>query len=81
MGYVSSWRFVVFTCLLSLLTCLSQGVWVAIAALSYSGATFDKTTRTFRWTPLAAQVGRHGVTFSVSDGKATDLEGVVVTVN
>ncbi|NOT54635.1 MAG: hypothetical protein HOP18_08540 [Deltaproteobacteria bacterium] len=46
-----------------------------------SGTTFDKTTRTFRWTPLAAQVGRYAVTFSVSDGKATDMESVVVTVN
>lgn len=46
-----------------------------------SGATFDKNTRTFRWTPSAAQVGRYAVTFSVSDGRATDLEGVIVTVN
>lgn len=45
-----------------------------------AGATFDKNIRTFRWTPTAAQVGRHSVTFSVPDGKATDLETVAITV-
>ena len=35
MGRVASWQFVVFTCLLAFLTSLSQGVSIAVAALSY----------------------------------------------
>jgi hypothetical protein len=43
-----------------------------------SGATFSG--RTFTWTPSAAQVGTHRVTFTVSDGQSQDSETVTITV-
>ncbi len=45
-----------------------------------TGAAFNPTTRTFSWTPTAAQIGTHDITFSVTDGKDTDFEIVTVTV-
>jgi hypothetical protein len=54
--------------------------------LSYSasnlptGAAFNSSTRAFSWTPTAAQAGSYTVTFSVSDGAASDSEAVTITV-
>lgn len=46
------------------------------------GATFDPATRTFRWTPLAGQVGVYpGVHFEVTDGTFVDSEDITITVN
>ena len=45
------------------------------------GATFDPQTRTFSWTPGAAQVGVYpGIHFEVSDGELTDFEDITITV-
>ncbi|MBI3464071.1 MAG: carboxypeptidase regulatory-like domain-containing protein, partial [Planctomycetes bacterium] len=44
------------------------------------GASFDAATRTFSWTPGEAQDGTHSVTFSVSDGTATDSETMTIMV-
>ncbi len=45
------------------------------------GASFNTTTNTFFWTPLASQVGTHQVTFNVSDGGGgTDSETITITV-
>ena len=45
------------------------------------GATFDPTTRAFSWTPNAAQAGTYLVSFTASDGQASDTERIVITVN
>ena len=46
-----------------------------------SGANFNPATRTFSWTPSAAQVGAYpGVVFGVSDGALSDSETVTITV-
>lgn len=46
------------------------------------GASFNPQTRTFTWTPTEAQgPGSFDVTFTVSDGAATDSETVTITVN
>jgi PKD repeat protein len=56
-------------------------------ALSYttsilpSGASFDPGTRTFSWCPDFDAAGAYSVTFTVSDGKLTDIEEVGITVN
>jgi hypothetical protein len=44
-----------------------------------TGATFIK--QTFSWTPTASQIGRHTITFSVSDGTDTDTEEIFVQVD
>src|SRR5688500_12099671 len=56
-------------------------------ALTYSatglpaGATFNATTRTFSWTPGFSAAGSYpGVTFTVSDGTASDSEAITITV-
>lgn len=45
-----------------------------------AGAVFNPETRTFTWTPTAAQVGQHQVTFWVTDGIDTDSETITITV-
>ncbi len=46
-----------------------------------AGASFDPATRTFTWTPTAAQAGTHAVTFTVADPHGlTDAETVAITV-
>lgn len=50
-----------------------------------AGAVFDSdpdspTFRTFTWTPTAAQVGQHQITFWVTDGIDTDSETITITV-
>ncbi len=46
------------------------------------GAGFSSSTRVFTWTPAPGQAASYpGVTFSVSDGKATTSESIVITVN
>ena len=45
------------------------------------GATFDPGTRTFAWTPGAAQVGNYpNVHFSVTDGFSSDAEDIGIAV-
>ena len=45
------------------------------------GSTFNPGTRTFSWTPTAADVGAHpGVHFSVGDGIFSDAEDIGITV-
>ncbi len=46
-----------------------------------SGAVFTPSTRSFSWIPGNDQAGTYSVTFSASDGTATDSETVVFTVN
>ena len=45
------------------------------------GASFDSATRTFSWTPAADQMGKHTVTFSVSDGTLSATEAIDVDVS
>ncbi len=46
-----------------------------------SGATFDQVARTFTWIPQSGQVGAYAnVRFEVSDGMATDVEEITITV-
>lgn len=45
-----------------------------------AGAGFDAASGAFRWTPAANQAGQYPVTFSVSDGSASDSETVLITV-
>ncbi|MDD1696739.1 MAG: Ig domain-containing protein, partial [Methanoregula sp.] len=42
-------------------------------------ATFNSTTGTFAWTPIAAQAGTYAVTFTVTDGSLNDSETVWIT--
>lgn len=46
-----------------------------------SGAVFAPSTRSFSWIPGNDQAGTYSVTFSASDGTASDSETVVFTVN
>jgi hypothetical protein len=54
--------------------------------LSYSvttppdGSVFNSDTATFTWTPQTGQSGNYSVTFTVSDGSATDSETVNIKV-
>jgi serine protease AprX len=46
-----------------------------------SGASFDPLLRVFTWTPRFGQAGTYpGVTFTVSDGVATDSEVIAITI-
>lgn len=45
------------------------------------GASFNKTSGAFTWTPAVGQAGVYTLTFKVSDGYLTDSENVTVTVN
>ncbi len=45
-----------------------------------SGASFNTSTRAFSWSPTYTQAGTYNVTFTVSDGTATDSETVAITV-
>ncbi len=45
-----------------------------------TGASFNANTRTFAWTPEAAQIGTHPVMFQVSDGDVTVSETIAITV-
>jgi len=45
-----------------------------------AGATFDTSTGAFSWAPDYTQAGTYTVTFSVSDGVATDTEVATITV-
>lgn len=45
-----------------------------------AGAVFNPATQTFSWTPTFAQSGSYNVTFSVSDGFASDSEIVQINV-
>ncbi|HJH29059.1 MAG TPA: PGF-pre-PGF domain-containing protein, partial [Methanosarcinaceae archaeon] len=44
------------------------------------GATFNNSTRVFKWTPSDTQVGPHPVIFKVTDGLSQDSENVTITV-
>jgi len=46
-----------------------------------AGASFDAGTQVFIWNTSSLDAGVHFVTFSVSDGNATDSEEVEITVN
>ncbi len=45
------------------------------------GASFNRTSGAFAWTPAVGQAGVYTITFKVSDGYLTDSENVTVTVN
>ncbi|MCH8295315.1 putative Ig domain-containing protein, partial [Candidatus Poribacteria bacterium] len=45
-----------------------------------TGATFDASTRTFSWTPTAAQIGAHTVSFTVSASGGSDTESPTINV-
>jgi hypothetical protein len=45
-----------------------------------SGATLSSTTGAFSWTPAGGQAGSYAVTFTVSDGRATDSETITIAV-
>lgn len=45
------------------------------------GASFNKTSGNFTWTPAVGQAGVYTLTFEVSDGYLTDSGNVTVTVN
>jgi PKD repeat protein len=45
------------------------------------GASFNKTSGNFTWTPTVGQAGVYTMTFEVSDGYLTDSENVTITVN
>jgi PGF-pre-PGF domain-containing protein len=44
-----------------------------------SGATFNTSSRTFKWTPSASQTGMYSVSFKVSDGELNDYQKIAVT--
>jgi PGF-pre-PGF domain-containing protein len=44
------------------------------------GATFNATSKLFRWKPLESQKGKYTIGFSVSDQEFTDYETILVTV-
>jgi len=44
------------------------------------GATFDTSTGHFSWTPGASDAGGHTMTFSATDGLASDSETITITV-
>lgn len=46
-----------------------------------SGAAFNSSTRSFSWTPSLTQGGNYNVTFSVTDGSASDSEVVAISVS
>jgi len=46
-----------------------------------AGADFNDQTLTFTWTPGYDQAGTYGVTFTASDGTASDSETITITVN
>ncbi len=45
-----------------------------------AGAAFDAATRTFSWTPTAAQAGAHTVRFIAHDGVLPEHRDLVITV-
>ncbi|WP_235270023.1 putative Ig domain-containing protein [Methanosarcina mazei] len=45
------------------------------------GASFNKTSGDFAWTPAEGQAGVYTMTFEVSDGYLTDSKDVTITVN
>jgi 5-hydroxyisourate hydrolase-like protein (transthyretin family) len=45
-----------------------------------SGATFNKATRVFSWTPSRSQAGTYQVHFEVTDGEINDSEDITITV-
>ena len=45
------------------------------------GASFDPSTRQFSWTPSDTSAGSYDVTFTASDGEATDSEEITITVS
>lgn len=45
------------------------------------GASFNRTSGAFSWTPAVGQAGVYTITFKVSDGYLTDSENVTVMVN
>ncbi|WP_254682421.1 putative Ig domain-containing protein [Methanosarcina mazei] len=45
------------------------------------GASFNRTSGAFAWTPAVGQAGVYTITFKVCDGYLTDFENVTVTVN
>lgn len=45
------------------------------------GAIFDASTHTFTWTPGFTQAGTYTVTFTASDGTASDSKDVTITVH
>ncbi|AAM31794.1 conserved protein [Methanosarcina mazei Go1] len=45
------------------------------------GASFNRTSGAFAWTPAVGQTGVYTIAFKVSDGYLTDSENVTVTVN
>lgn len=56
--------------------------------LSYSvspalppGATYDTATGHFSWTPTPSDAGSYVLTFTASDGNATDSETITISVN
>jgi len=45
------------------------------------GATFDASTKTFRWTPSRGQAGTYNVEFGVTDGYLNDTTTTTITVS
>jgi hypothetical protein len=45
-----------------------------------AGATFDAATGVLTWTPTRAQLGKHRLTFRVSDGRTADRRDAVLVV-
>jgi hypothetical protein len=45
------------------------------------GATFDASTKAFRWTPSRGQAGTYSVQFSVTDGYLNDTAATTITVS
>jgi len=45
------------------------------------GATYDTNTGHFSWTPTPSDAGTYALTFTASDGLATDSEAITITVS
>lgn len=74
---MSEGRFLTFTLSLKATT----GRTLAFSAANLpEGAAFGPQARTFSWTPSCTQSGRYDVTFTVSDGAASDSETARITV-
>lgn len=60
---------------------IDDGLTFSVAPALPPGATFDTNTGHFSWTPSPSDAGTYSLTFSVSDGHATDSETITIAVN
>jgi len=57
-----------------------NGVTISVGTMP-SGATFNSTSREFRWVPASGQTGSFQVSFTASDGAVAATKNVIITVS